>query len=71
MILASTQDINKYEKMGIWGTTTIVNIFKKHVRKIPEQICIIDPLNKEELTGFKPEKLTYDQRQLFFPCNDN
>ena len=59
MILASTQDINKYEKMGIWGTTTIVDIFKKHARKIPEKICIIDPLNKEELTGFKPETLTY------------
>lgn len=56
MILASTQDIDKYETMGIWGTTTIINIFKKHVQRIPEQICIIDPLNNAGVNSiiYKP-----------------
>ncbi len=61
MILASAQDINKYETMGIWGTSTILDIFKRHVQKNPDQICIIDPLNKKDLTGSKPEKLTYKE----------
>jgi len=61
MILASKKDIEKYEKMGIWGKKNLINIFKEHVNTKPDQICIIDPLNKEELTGFPPERLTYKE----------
>lgn len=59
MILTSKEAISKFEEMGIWGNKTIIDYFKEHVEKKPDQICIIDPPNKKELMGLEPERLTY------------
>ncbi|MFA7464477.1 MAG: hypothetical protein WCY54_05420, partial [Syntrophales bacterium] len=43
---------------------TFIDYFKKHVKSMPDTVCIVDPLNKEALTGFKPEKLNYRKARL-------
>ncbi len=59
MILTSQENIRKWTEAGAWGDKTFIDCFKTHVRNRPDDICLVDPLNKEALTGFKPERLTY------------
>ncbi len=59
MILASQENIQKWTESGAWGTKTFIDYFKGHVRKDPDKVCLVDPLNKEALLGLKPERLTY------------
>ena len=61
MILASKESIEKFTESGIWSEKTLIDYFKLHVRKEPDRICIVDPYNREELTGTKPERLTYQE----------
>ncbi|RLB01752.1 MAG: (2,3-dihydroxybenzoyl)adenylate synthase [Deltaproteobacteria bacterium] len=59
MILASQEMIKEWTEKGAWGTKTLIDYFKENVDKYPDEVCIVDPFNKEELMGFKPERLTY------------
>ena len=59
MILASQEMIRKWTEAGAWGNKTFIDYFKEHVRKQPDKVCLVDPLNKEALVGLKPERLTY------------
>lgn len=62
MILASPETIKKWTEAGAWGTDkTLVDCFKEHVRKQPDMVCLVDPMNKETLLGQKPERLTYKE----------
>jgi acyl-CoA synthetase (AMP-forming)/AMP-acid ligase II len=61
MILASPETIRRWTEAGAWGKKTLLDYFRYHVRKEPDKICLVDPLNKEALVGLKPEKLTYAQ----------
>jgi len=51
--------IKEWTEKGAWGTKTLIDYFKENVDKYPDEVCIVDPFNKEELVGFKPERLTY------------
>jgi len=59
MILASQENIQKWTASGAWGKKTLIDYFHFHVRKQPEKVCLVDPLNREALLGQKPERLTY------------
>jgi len=59
MILASQKIIKEWTEKGAGGTKTLINYFKENVNKYPDKIRIMDPLNKEKLVGFEPERLTY------------
>lgn len=61
MILSSQEMIRHWTDAGAWGTKTLIDYFDEHVRKDPEKICLVDPLNREALVGSKPERLTYRQ----------
>ena len=61
MILSSKEMIRHWTDAGAWGTKTFIDYFNEHVRKDPEKICLVDPLNREALVGSKPERLTYRQ----------
>lgn len=61
MILASQEMIKKWTEAGAWGDKTFIDYFKEHVRTQPDKVCLVDPMNKEALVGFKPEKLTYKE----------
>ncbi|AET69403.1 acyl-CoA synthetase (AMP-forming)/AMP-acid ligase II [Desulfosporosinus orientis DSM 765] len=59
MILAHTKQIGEYERKGWWGTKTLLDYFHKHVMEMPEHTALVDPLNRDELTGITPERLSY------------
>ncbi|MDO9558273.1 MAG: AMP-binding protein, partial [Syntrophales bacterium] len=61
MILASQENIKKWSEAGAWGKRTLIDYFHFHVRKNPEKVCLVDPMNKEALLGLKPERLTYQE----------
>jgi non-ribosomal peptide synthetase component E (peptide arylation enzyme) len=61
MILASQESIDKFTRLGVWSEKTLIDYFKEHVKKDPDKICVVDPYNKEDLTGTKPERLTYKE----------
>lgn len=59
MILASQEMIKEWTENGAWGTKTLIDYYKENVGKNPDMVCIVDPYNKEDLLGLKPERLTY------------
>lgn len=61
MILTSQESIVKYTKLGIWSEKTLIDYFKSHVKETPDRICVVDPYDRETLTGIKPERLTYKE----------
>lgn len=58
-ILASKEQIEKYTSEGWWDGLTLYERFRKSVERCPERTAVVDPLNKQELTGHEPERLTY------------
>jgi len=61
MILSSQESIVKYTNLGIWSEKTLVDYFKSHVKETPDRTCVVDPYDRETLTGIKPERLTYTE----------
>ncbi|MDY6820137.1 MAG: class I adenylate-forming enzyme family protein [Deferribacterota bacterium] len=61
MILVSQEQIKKYEDEGVWIKKTLLDTFKENVRENPDRLALIDPPNKEQLVGLKPERLTYQE----------
>jgi len=61
MILASPESIKHWTETGAWGTKTMVDYFKEHVKNQPDMVCLVDPLNKPALLGLEPERLTYSE----------
>lgn len=61
MIFATHESIVKYTELGVWSDTTLIDYFKEHVKANPDKICMVDPYDREALTGTKPERLTYAQ----------
>ncbi len=61
MILASREMIKEWTEKGAWKKETFIDYFKENVRKAPDKECLVDPLNKKDLVGLDPERLTYRQ----------
>ena len=61
MILASQEMIREWTEKGAWGKKTLIDFFKENVKKDPDKECLVDPLNKKDLVGLEPERLTYLQ----------
>ncbi len=61
MIFATQESIKKYTQLGVWSETTLIDYFKSHVKSNPDKVCLVDPYDREALTGIKPERLTYAQ----------
>ncbi len=61
MILTSQESIVKYTNPGIWSEKTLLDYFKSHVKETPDRVCVVDPYDRETLTGIKPERLTYKE----------
>jgi acyl-CoA synthetase (AMP-forming)/AMP-acid ligase II len=59
MILASQESMEKYTRLGVWSEKTLIDYLKEHVEKTPDQVCVVDPINKKDLMGLEPERLTY------------
>ena len=61
MILVSQEQIKKYEDEGVWIKKTLLDTFKESAREHPDRVALVDPPNKEQLVGLKPERLTYKE----------
>jgi hypothetical protein len=61
MILASQGMIQEWTEKGAWGKKTLIDFFKENVKKDPDKECLVDSLNKKDLVGLEPERLTYSQ----------
>lgn len=61
MILAAPEIIKEYTEKGWWGKKTLLDYFKEHARANPDLTALIDPLDREELVGTPPERVTYSE----------
>jgi acyl-CoA synthetase (AMP-forming)/AMP-acid ligase II len=61
MILASQEMIKKWTEAGAWGDKTLIDYFKDNVRTQADKVCLVDPPNKDNLVGLKPERLTFKE----------
>ena len=59
MILVKPEQIEEYEEKKVWVKETMLDVFKESIENYPERMALVDPPNKEELMGLKPERLTY------------
>ena len=59
MILASKERIEEYTQNGCWINRTLVEDFKVQAREFPERTAIVDPMNKEDLLGAPPDRISY------------
>lgn len=64
MILASEERIAEYTEHGWWGKKNLLQYFEEHVAEMPEVTALVDPFNREELTGSPPERLTYRELEV-------
>jgi len=61
VVLHSKQVIDKYVSEGWWDNVTLIERFKRNVRRAPKRIAVVDPPNKKDLVGYEPERLTYEE----------
>ncbi len=59
MIIATPERIEEYMKAGVWGEKTLIDAFKAHAGQMPATVAFIDPLNKMDLIGREPARITY------------
>lgn len=61
MILASREKIKEYTDKGWWGTKNLLDYFNENAARLPDTTALVDPLNKQDLTGLDPERITYSE----------
>jgi|GEM_PF-2292841 len=62
MILEKEERIRENTEKGYWRRKeTFIDDFKRNVRWYPKRMALVDPPNKENLVGLKPERLTYKE----------
>jgi len=61
VILYNTETIKYYNDVGAWADISLIDLFKDNVRKYEGEISLIDPINKQQIVGFKPDRITYSQ----------
>ncbi|MBO8181047.1 MAG: acyl--CoA ligase [Archaeoglobus sp.] len=65
VVLYGKDLVDKYVLEGWWDNVTLSERFRRNCKKNPDRIAVVDPPNKEELVGFKPERLTYAELEDF------
>ncbi|WP_297801178.1 class I adenylate-forming enzyme family protein [uncultured Brevundimonas sp.] len=61
MIIVPEERINAFKAKGWWGDTTLDDLFRKHVAAKPEEIAVVDPVNRDAILGGAPARLTWAQ----------
>ena len=59
MITSSAEKIEKYTKKGKWGNRKLHDLLYANAAKNSDKIALVDPLNKAELMGQQPLRLTF------------
>lgn len=63
-VVVSKENSEKFHREGWWDGRTLIGIFLEGAKKNPERVAIIDPINKEELSGLKPERVSYERLRV-------
>ncbi len=61
MILATPGPIKEYTEKGWWREKTLLDYFQENAREYSQRVAVVDPYDKEELTGFSAERVTYGE----------
>lgn len=61
MILGSEARVKEFTEKGWWGTATISDVFERVVKRAPDALAAVDPLNRSEITGGETQRLSYSQ----------
>jgi acyl-CoA synthetase (AMP-forming)/AMP-acid ligase II len=59
MILADPQRTRRFVDKGWWGTQTLNDLFVANALEFPEREAVVDPPNREQLTGGVARRLTW------------
>jgi len=59
MIQSSPERIAEYQRRGWWDETTVDDVFRAAVEAAGGDEAVVDPPNKEELTGTPPQRYTF------------
>lgn len=59
MITTSHSDIARYREQGIWGDRKLHDLLTQTAKSKSREIALVDPLNKYDLTGAQPLRLSY------------
>lgn len=60
MILHDDETIRRYTDLGLWGRTTLDDLFRKNVAALGAQIALIDPPDRGDFAFGVSQTLTYD-----------
>lgn len=59
MILSSQEQIREYTEKGWWGTDTIMDLALRNAQSTPDDVALVDPPNRAQLTAGEPKRLTH------------
>lgn len=59
MIITPKEKSELYRRQGHWGDKQLHQLFNENMARRPQAMALVDPLNKAELTGESPSRLTY------------
>lgn len=59
MILMPRDRIERYTANGWWGRTTVDDLFRERVAAGGDALALVDPANREQLTGHAPRRLSW------------
>lgn len=61
MILVPNDKIEEYTRRGWWGTTTMWDLFRRHVQERPEAQAVADASNRADFAHGAPQRLSWGQ----------
>ncbi|MDO6711592.1 class I adenylate-forming enzyme family protein [Aliiglaciecola sp. 2_MG-2023] len=61
MIISKQDRLTQYHNSGEWGTQRLHDLFEATAARFPERDALVDPLDKQDLVGSEPQRLTYNQ----------
>ena len=61
MILTKKNRIEVFTKRGWWGEDTLYSLFQDAVSSSGDQEALIDPLNRADITGDAPKRLSFNE----------
>lgn len=61
MIITSREKIDRYQQQGLWDGRRLHDLLYQTATQKPDEIALVDPANKRDLTGSEPLHLTYRQ----------
>lgn len=59
MIIAPPEQIERYTKLGWWGSTTLLDLLHNHVQDHPLRIAVVDAPNREDFFPGAARRLDY------------